>query len=45
MNELGESIMSSPIVNDPFIEMLRDENSKKARGQKNPFSNNPRACW
>ena len=33
--------MSSPIVNDPFIEMLRDENSKKARGQKNPFSNNP----
>lgn len=33
--------MSSPII-DPFLDLLRDENSKKARGQKDPFANNPK---
>ena len=33
--------MSGHITNDPFLDLLRDENSKKARGQKNPFANNP----
>ena len=32
--------MSSPVI-DPFLDLLRDENSKKARGQKNPFAGNP----
>ena len=32
--------MSSPVI-DPFLDLLRDENAQKARGQKNPFAGKP----
>lgn len=33
--------MSSHVTNNPFLDMLANENSKKTGGSKNPFANNP----
>ena len=33
--------MSSQITNNPFLDMLANENSKKTSNKKNPFANNP----